>query len=190
MRTNVGLLNTGYYIGTTVAVFLIAVVSKVVPGTVMTRLTAKGDWRFSLATGFCMNCKGMIELVALNVGLNLNIISPRIFTMMVIMALLATFIVSPVIYALYEHSPPTVKTIDVDADTTSRTQQQPTAAKLSVRPDLLPSSSASELVSPTASSYVEMGSPKGGYGGKEGGLSVTQVQQVVRVHGEEEGEDK
>jgi len=48
-----------------------------------------------------MNVKGMIELVALNEGLTLNIISPRIFTMLVIMALLTTFLASPVIYLLY-----------------------------------------------------------------------------------------
>ena len=185
MRTNVGLINTGYYIGTTIAVFLIAVLSKVVPGTLMTRYTAKGDWRFSLATGFCMNTKGMIELVALNVGLQLNIISPRIFTMMVIMALLTTFIVSPVIFFLYERSPPPpIKTLDTDIDT-----ERGTATKLSLRPELLQSSSSSELVSPTAAStasYLEMSSPKGGEKGEEGRMSASAAQRVVRVHGEEE----
>ena len=185
MRTNVGLLDTGYYIGATIAVFIIAVLSKVVPATLMTRYTSKGDWRFSLAVGVCMNTKGMIELVALNVGLNLNIISPRIFTMLVIMALLTTFIVSPSIYILYERlAPSPIKTVDADAHT-----ENGLPGKLALHPELQPSSSSSQLVlSPTSASkadFVEMSSPKGG-GYKE---EYKEQAHVVRMHGDEE-EDK
>ena len=191
MRTNVGLINTGEYVGTTIGVFLIAVTVKAVPGTLMTKWTTGADWRFSTAVGFCMNTKGMIELVALNVGLNLNIVSPRIFTIMVIMALLTTFIVSPVIWLLYER-----KGAAQDADTISPSYE---VKKLDIRPELQPTSSSSHLVSPTSAStapYEGMESPKEGVAWGKSELEMTggsgaesQVHPHVTVRVEDE-EDK
>jgi Kef-type K+ transport system membrane component KefB len=44
-----------------------------------------------------MNTRGLVELVILNVGLDLGVISPRLFSMMVIMALVTTFMATPVL---------------------------------------------------------------------------------------------
>ena len=195
MRTNVGLINTGEYVGTTIGVFLIAVAAKVIPGTLMTKLTTGADWRFSTAVGFCMNTKGMIELVALNVGLNLNIVSPRIFTIMVIMALLTTFIVSPVIWLLYER-----KGAAKDEDP-SDPSAFPVKKLEALRPELQPTSSSSQLVSPTSAStvpYEGMVSPKEGvvWPKPEPELEMVQsrgaeeqIDQDVTVHVEDD-EDK
>jgi Kef-type K+ transport system membrane component KefB len=54
-------------------------------------------WRESLAVGALANARGLVELVILNVGLDLRIISPALFSMMVIMALATTFMTAPLI---------------------------------------------------------------------------------------------
>ena len=56
--------------------------------------------RESLALGALMNTRGLMELVVLNVGLDLKIISPTLFAMMVLMALVTTTFTTPVLYVL------------------------------------------------------------------------------------------
>ena len=45
--------------------------------------------------GFMMNTRGLMELIVLNVGLDLGVISPKLFTMLVIMAIFGTVITTP-----------------------------------------------------------------------------------------------
>ncbi len=52
-------------------------------------------WRDSAAIGILMNTRGLVELIVLNIGLDLGIISPRLFAMLVIMALATTFMTGP-----------------------------------------------------------------------------------------------
>lgn len=59
------------------------------------------SWRESSAIGVLMNTRGLMELIVLNVGLDLGILSPRLFTMMVIMALVTTWITSPLLERIY-----------------------------------------------------------------------------------------
>jgi len=54
-------------------------------------------WRNSLRLGALMNTRGLMELVILNIGLDIGVISPALFSMMVIMALVTTFMTSPVL---------------------------------------------------------------------------------------------
>jgi Kef-type K+ transport system membrane component KefB len=54
-------------------------------------------WRESLALGTLMNTRGLIELIALNIGYDIGILSPRIFTMLVIMALVTTLLTGPLL---------------------------------------------------------------------------------------------
>jgi Kef-type K+ transport system membrane component KefB len=54
-------------------------------------------WRESLGVGALVNARGLVELVILNVGLDLNIISPPLFSMMVIMAVTTTFMTAPLV---------------------------------------------------------------------------------------------
>ena len=55
------------------------------------------SWRDSFALGVLMNTRGLIELVVLNIGYDLGILSARIFVMMVIMALATTFMTAPLL---------------------------------------------------------------------------------------------
>ena len=58
------------------------------------------NWKDSLGLGVLMNTRGLIELVILNAGLELGILSPQLFTMMVIMALVTTFMTTPILIAM------------------------------------------------------------------------------------------
>jgi len=58
------------------------------------------SWRDSTALGALMNTRGLIELIALNLGLDLGVLSPKIFAMLVLMALITTFMTGPVITLL------------------------------------------------------------------------------------------
>jgi Kef-type K+ transport system membrane component KefB len=55
------------------------------------------DWPDALAIGVLMNTRGLMELVVLNIGYDLGILSPRMFTMMVLMALATTFMTGPLL---------------------------------------------------------------------------------------------
>ena len=57
-------------------------------------------WRDSGALGILMNTRGLVELIVLNIGLDLGVITPRLFTMLVIMALVTTLMTVPILSAL------------------------------------------------------------------------------------------
>lgn len=58
------------------------------------------NWRESSSLGVLMNTRGLVELIILNLGLDLKLISPRLFTMLVIMALVTTLMTSPLLSLL------------------------------------------------------------------------------------------
>jgi Kef-type K+ transport system membrane component KefB len=71
-------------------------------------LAARGsglDWRDSAALGILMNTRGLVELIVLNIGLDLGVLTPRLFTMLVIMALVTTMMTSPILMALLRRKP-------------------------------------------------------------------------------------
>jgi Kef-type K+ transport system membrane component KefB len=55
------------------------------------------NWRESFSLGALMNTRGLVELIALNIGYDLGILPPQIFTMMVLMALATTFMAGPLL---------------------------------------------------------------------------------------------
>lgn len=75
-------------------IILVAVVGKFI-GSALAAKFVKQSWRDSLVIGALMNTRGLMELVVLNIGLELGVISPQVFTMMVIMALVTTFMTGP-----------------------------------------------------------------------------------------------
>jgi K+:H+ antiporter len=79
---------------------LVAVVGKVGGTAIAARVTGL-DWRESLALGALMNTRGLMELVILNIGLDIGVISPTLFAMMVLMALLTTTMTMPALAWLY-----------------------------------------------------------------------------------------
>jgi len=94
LRTQIGLLNDVDLLGLTVLIILIAVTGKFVGSTFAARLVGQ-NWQNSLSIGALMNTRGLMELVVLNIGYDLGILSPEIFSMMVIMALVTTFMTGP-----------------------------------------------------------------------------------------------
>jgi Kef-type K+ transport system membrane component KefB len=57
-------------------------------------------WRQAARLGALMNTRGLMELIVLNIGLDLHVISPMLFTMMVLMALITTVATTPILNAL------------------------------------------------------------------------------------------
>ncbi|MFD7439604.1 cation:proton antiporter [Streptomyces sp. NPDC059861] len=76
------------------AVLVVAVVGKWGGGSVAARLAGQ-RWRDAMSIGALMNCRGLTELVVLNIGLGLGVIGPDLFTILVLMALVTTAATSP-----------------------------------------------------------------------------------------------
>lgn len=100
LNVNLGLLSEGVDWGYTIGIICLAMVGKVVGGYVAARLN-KLFQRESLAVGVLMSCKGIVEIVVLNVGLQAGIISQKVYTMFVIMALVTTFLTTPLALWVY-----------------------------------------------------------------------------------------
>jgi Kef-type K+ transport system membrane component KefB len=99
LRTRIDLLTERSMLGYTVAIVATAVLGKLTGAAVTARATGM-NWKDSLGLGVLMNTRGLVELVILNAGLDLGILSPPLFTMMVIMALVTTFMTTPILIAM------------------------------------------------------------------------------------------
>jgi Kef-type K+ transport system membrane component KefB len=82
------------------AVLVVAILGKMASSTVVAKLQGL-NWRESAALGVLLNTRGLIELVILNIGYDLGVISTEMFTLMVIMALLTTFMTTPLLSLFY-----------------------------------------------------------------------------------------
>lgn len=94
LRTQIGLLNEGHLWQLCGIIILVAVAGKFLGSALAARFVGQ-NWRESLIIGALMNTRGLMELVVLNIGYDLGILTPEIFAMMVIMALVTTFMTSP-----------------------------------------------------------------------------------------------
>ncbi len=94
LRTQIGLINDSYLWEVTGLIILVAVVGKFLGSALAARFVGQ-NWRDSLTIGALMNTRGLMELIVLNIGLDLKVITPAVFTMMVIMALVTTFMTGP-----------------------------------------------------------------------------------------------
>lgn len=100
LRTQIGLLNSPDLWLLCGAVLGVAIVGKYV-GTYVAARACGINNRESSALGWMMNTRGLTELIVLNIGLSLGVISPVLFTMLVIMALVTTFMTSPLLEWTY-----------------------------------------------------------------------------------------
>ncbi|KAJ5502586.1 Cation/H+ exchanger [Penicillium fimorum] len=100
LSTNLGLLDSGIVWGYVFGVIAIAFIAKVTGGAVASRLCGL-LWRESFSIGVLMSCKGLVELIVLNIGLQAKILSTRTFTIFVVMALVTTFLTTPLTTLLY-----------------------------------------------------------------------------------------
>jgi Kef-type K+ transport system membrane component KefB len=100
LRASFGLLTGAemwLYFGLIVAA---AIVGKFGGSALAARMTGMG-WREAGALGVLMNTRGLVELVVLNIGLDIGVISPALFTMLVLMALVTTFMTTPLLHWIY-----------------------------------------------------------------------------------------
>ena len=96
LNTNIGLINDAYMWKVTGLIIAVAVVGKFFGSALAAKFVGQ-NWRDSLTIGALMNTRGLMELVVLNIGLDLGVLTPKVFTMMVIMALVTTFMTGPLL---------------------------------------------------------------------------------------------
>jgi Kef-type K+ transport system membrane component KefB len=100
LRTSIGLVSGAEMWMFFGLIMLVAVAGKFGGSTLAARITGL-SWREASALGILMNTRGLMELVILTIGLDLGVISPALFTMMVLMALVTTAMTTPVLRWLY-----------------------------------------------------------------------------------------
>ena len=96
LRSQIGLLNDWESWTICAGLILVATLGKLGGGMLAARWTGM-SWPDSFALGALMNTRGLVELIVLNIGFDLGILSPRVFTMMIIMALVTTFMTGPLL---------------------------------------------------------------------------------------------
>jgi Kef-type K+ transport system membrane component KefB len=99
MRTQIGLISGAEHWLWCGAIIVVATAGKFGGSVAAGRLTGLA-WRDSASLGILMNTRGLMELVVLNIGLDLGVISPTLFTMMVLMALVTTLVTSPILWLI------------------------------------------------------------------------------------------
>lgn len=123
LRTQIGLVSSGSEWIMCGVIVAVAMVGKFGGAMFGSRVTGH-SWREALAVGALMNTRGLMELIVLNIGLDLGVISPALFAMMVLMALVTTMMTGPILHFLLprEPRPAAQKRDGVEAD------HQPAAA--------------------------------------------------------------
>ena len=96
LRTEIGLLHDSSLWGMCGIIILTAIIGKFGGSMIAARFTGE-SWKESFSIGALMNTRGLMELVVLNIGYDLGILSPQIFTMMVLMAIITTLMTSPLL---------------------------------------------------------------------------------------------
>jgi Kef-type K+ transport system membrane component KefB len=97
LRTQIGLVSGKEQWLFCAVIILIASLGKFGGSAVAARLSGLG-WRESSALGVLMNTRGLMELIVLNIGLELHVISPTLFAMLVLMALATTIATTPILH--------------------------------------------------------------------------------------------
>ncbi|KAI9166417.1 sodium/hydrogen exchanger family protein [Paramyrothecium foliicola] len=201
LNTNLGLLNSGITWGYVFAVTLTAFFSKIIGATIAARLSGL-VWRESFTVGALMSCKGLVELIVLNIGLQARILSQRTFTIFVVMALITTFSTTPLVSFLY---PPAYQKkleawkrgeIDWDtgkprelhgasADASKATNQRVNRLLVYLRLDNMPAMlSLVSLFGASSDAESTEESKEEGHSGSDAGSSeASTYRRAVRAHG-------
>jgi Kef-type K+ transport system membrane component KefB len=96
LRTQIGVLNSSWDWLICLVIIAVATVGKL-GGTSLASRMMKMSWRDSLKLGALMNTRGLMELIVLNIGYDLGILSLPIFTMLVLMAIITTVMTVPLL---------------------------------------------------------------------------------------------
>ncbi|KAK0565880.1 K(+)/H(+) antiporter [Tilletia horrida] len=110
LKTNLGALNSGTIWGYTVGIIAIAFISKFAGCAGAARWACRFSLRESVAVGTLMSCKGLVELIVLNIGLNAGILDTSTFSMFVVMAIVSTVATTPL--TLWAYPPHLRETAD------------------------------------------------------------------------------
>jgi K+:H+ antiporter len=105
MRTEIGLMSQPSEWLFCGVIIVVATAGKF-GGTIAAARFSGMDWRHSAGLGILMNTRGLMQLIVLSLGLDLGVISPKLFTMMVIMALVTTIATTPVLQLLGSFAEP------------------------------------------------------------------------------------
>ncbi len=103
LRTQIGLVSGARNWILCLLIILVASVGKFGGSSIAARLSGMG-WRDASALGVLMNTRGLMELIVLNIGLELHVISPTLFAMLVIMALATTLVTTPILHFITPRS--------------------------------------------------------------------------------------
>jgi Kef-type K+ transport system membrane component KefB len=104
LRTQIGLVSGLQEWMLCGLIILVASAGKFGGSLLAARITGLG-WREGSALGVLMNTRGLMELIVLNIGLEMHVISPTLFAMLVIMALVTTFATIPILHVITRHQP-------------------------------------------------------------------------------------
>jgi len=104
MRTELSLLHTQDDWAFAGLCIVVATVGKILGTSVAARAAGMGA-RDAGALGILMNTRGLMELIVLNVGLEMGVLSPSLFAMLVLMALVTTFMTTPLLGLLMPRAP-------------------------------------------------------------------------------------
>ncbi len=115
LRTQIGLLNRPELWVLCALVLAVAIAGKYIGTYVAARMSGINR-REASALGWLMNTRGLTELIVLNIGLELGVISPLLFTMLVIMALVTTFMTSPLLEWTYPKRLIRLDTVETESD--------------------------------------------------------------------------
>jgi Kef-type K+ transport system membrane component KefB/nucleotide-binding universal stress UspA family protein len=105
LRTQIGLLNNGDLWMDTLLIIAVACLGKF-GGSTLAGKACGLSWSESATVGILMNTRGLMELVILNIGLQEGVITPAVFAMMVIMALVTTALTTPILHLVFPTSLP------------------------------------------------------------------------------------
>ena len=100
MRTRIDLV-AGYDQWLACGLIVVAATLGKFGGTLAAARLTGLDWRQGSTLGILMNTRGLMELIVLNIGLDLGIISPTLFAMLVIMALVTTLATTPLLHLVH-----------------------------------------------------------------------------------------
>ncbi len=100
LRTRIGVGGGAVLWFYSALVIVVAITGKL-GGSMFAARLAGMPWRESAALGILMNTRGLMELVILNIGLDIGVISPVMFSIMVLMALVTTFMTTPLLEWVY-----------------------------------------------------------------------------------------
>jgi len=96
LNTQIGLLDDWQSWMMCAGIIAIAIAGKLGASALAARWTGM-NWHDSLSIGALMNTRGLMQLIVLNIGYDMGILSPRVFAMMVLMALATTFMTGPLL---------------------------------------------------------------------------------------------